>query len=150
MAIITTTGGARRDAYGPFFSAGGSPADSTTYYLGLGNIQLSTTDTSVGTDLGYAHIVVGAVVSVSNNTTSGTNENVGLYHRNVTTGVSTFIGNIQTNASTSSTLSFSFTGLSILVGATDDECFEIRTPAWATNPVALQVRVYAVITYTSL
>lgn len=129
--------------YSPSFVVTGfSPADSTTYYFGIGGISgLTTTDTNVDSSLGVDVTVIGAVVTVANNTTSGSAENATFKLRNVTDALSSTLGTGATNGSNTVQLSHTFTGLSINVDAADMICGQIDTPAWATNPVSAQIRI---------
>ncbi len=121
--------------------AGMSPADSTTYYYGGGVLSgLVTTDTSVDGSFGVDITIIACIVSISNNTTSGTAEAATFKIRNVTDAASATIGTGATNGSATNTISHTFTGLSIDVDAGDLVCSQIDTPAWVTNPVSMQIR----------
>jgi hypothetical protein len=124
----------------PFIAAGISPADATTYYYSYSAIIPSTTATNQDLSIGYNFTVIGAVMTISANTTAGTTENSTLYIRNTTTSTSSTIGTFQTNGSSTVVISTTFTGLSINVDATDSFCLEWLTPTWVTNPVAAQIR----------
>jgi hypothetical protein len=118
-----------------------SPADSTTYYVGFGGLTPNTTDTSNDMSFGYDFTVIGAVITVGNNSTSGSATNCTAYLRNVTTATSSLIGNFQTNGSTTNVIATTITGLSIDVGAAEDFIFQFDTPAYAVNPIGMTTRV---------
>ncbi|MDQ3047055.1 MAG: hypothetical protein M3R27_05855 [Bacteroidota bacterium] len=121
-----------------FRSAALSPADSTTYYFGDGQITPSITDTSHDYALGYAFTIVGAVVIAIGNSTAGTAEQSTLKIRNVTTATSSSVGNFVTNAGSTFSVFEKFTGLNIAVGENDGFAMQVDCPAWATNPVGVR------------
>jgi hypothetical protein len=124
----------------------GNPADSTTYYLGLGAISLTTNASLVNFSIGIACNIIGAIVVVSNNTISGTTEDVTLKIRNVTTATSSAsLGTFKTNGSTTTSISTTLTGFSIANNGTDSICAEISTPAYVTNPTTIQLRIWLLI-----
>lgn len=114
-----------------------SPADSTTYYFGPGRILPSTTDTAHNFNLGIAFRIIGAVISVAQNSTQGSTENVTLQLRNVTQNSSTSIGTYKTDATSTTAVNTTFTGLNIPVAAGDFICARFDTPVYAINPVGM-------------
>lgn len=123
-----------------------NPADNTTYYFGTGN-PIGTTDTNVDFNIGMACTLIGVTLTISNNTTSGTNENLTLKLRNTTQNTSSNIGTFQTNgASSTVAVNFTYSGLNIPIATNDLICIEINCPAWATNPVAVALRTTLYLT----
>src|SRR3990167_838858 len=113
-----------------------SPADSTTYYYGNGVLVPTVTAADHDWNLGYDYTIIGANISVSSNTTAGSNEAVGMKIRNTTQATSSVIGNITTDGgSATRTANFTFTGLNIPVAAADFICIELNAPAYVTNPI---------------
>lgn len=119
------------------FGAALNPVDSTTYYIGIGRTAPTTTATDKDFNLGFAATLIGAIVTVSNNTVSGSNENSTLQLRNVTQGTSTLIGTFLTNATSAIDVNTTFTGLNISVGASDFICPQWDAAAYSTNPQAV-------------
>jgi hypothetical protein len=124
-----------------------SMADSTTYYFSPlggtgGTLFTVVTNLEFNAPLNtlnrvYLHIVNGGGLA-------GTSENVTLYIRNITAGTSTAIGTFQTN--TGSFLKFDFTAINITIPAGNNWCFEVRTPAWVTNPTNTAFRITSFLT----
>lgn len=121
----------------PFMSNPLSPADSTTYYFGLGRIAPTTTSTSHDFNVGFAFTIVGVVIDCTLNSTSGTAENSVLQIRNITQATSSSVGNFQTNGSATTEITTTFTGLNISVAAGDFIALQWDAPAWVTNPVGV-------------
>lgn len=119
-----------------------SPADSTTYYFSVGaagNIIPNTTDTNFAFNLGYAFTIIGAVVSIGGNTTSGSTENNTFQIRNITQNSSSSVGSFLSNGSTTLTVKRTITGLNISVAAGDSICGRWDAPAYATNPAGARI-----------
>jgi hypothetical protein len=142
-AYVDTAVAAKTPMIGPFVTSG-SWADSSTYYATLGALSLANTPTNADNNLGFACTIIGAIVTVSNNSTTGSSENATVQLRNTTTATSHLIGTFTTDASTSVCKSFTFTGLNIPVAAIDEICPQIDTPAWATNPVGSAIRIWLI------
>lgn len=121
-----------------------SPADSTSYYFDLAAVVTGTTDTNVDFNLGIPFTIVGFVMACGNNTIQGSAEDATAQIRNTTTATSHLIGTFKTNSTSSVAVSTTFTGLNIAVGASDDICIQVDTPAWAVNPVSLVMRAYVI------
>ena len=114
---------------------GFSPADSTTYYFGLNSIT-NITAANMDFSVGYVFTIIGAILTIAANTTSGSNENCTLQIRNTTQATSSSIGTFQTNGADAVTIAyFSFTNLNIAVAASDLIAVQVDTPAWASNPI---------------
>lgn len=121
----------------PIYGGSLSPADSSTYYFGIGRIPPSATATNHDFSMGFSFKIVGAVMSCANNTVSGSTEDSVLQIRNVTQGTNDSIGNFKSNGSTTSDIVTTFTGLNISVDAADFICARWDTPAYATNPTGI-------------
>lgn len=121
-----------------------SPADSTSYYFDLAAVATSVTDTNVDFNLGFAYTVVGMVMACGNNTIQGSAEDATAQIRNVTAATSSSVGTFKTNSTSAVSVTTTFTGLAIAVGASDSICIQVDTPAWAVNPVNLVMRAYVI------
>lgn len=128
----------------PVVAATSSPADSTTYYFGVGGLSPTATDSNHDWKIGEDCSCIGFVIAAVSNTISGGTETSELYLRNVTDGTSTKVGDFRTDGSTTVSRTTTMTGVSINVDANDDICFEWRTPAWAINPTLMILRGYAI------
>lgn len=123
-----------------------SPADSTTYYMGL-QVGLNTAQADVST---WSYIpktgtliAVYGVVNVQG--TLGSNENVTISARlNNTTDVTV----TSTSQWTTVTNAFSNSGLSQAVTAGDYLQLKIVTPAWVTNPTNVNISAQYLISYS--
>jgi hypothetical protein len=126
-----------------FLSTVLSPLDSTSYYF---MAAAFTTNSAIAIDnsLGFDCTLIGAIVTVSNNSTSGSSEACNLYLRNTTAGTSSLIGSMSINASTTTSISQTFTGLNIPVAAADNITFQLETPVFATNPIGATFRGYLI------
>jgi hypothetical protein len=125
----------------PFTNFTFNPADSTTYYLGrlAQTITPKTTDSDTSFQCGIAGTIVEIHMEVFGNTISGSTENVAAKIRNVTAATSSAsFGNFQTNATSTTSLSFRLAGATSVVAATDEIAIEINTPVWGTNPTAVR------------
>ena len=118
-----------------------SPADSTTYYFCQASNIATTTDTNNDYNVGFAFLVTGAIITVSNNTVSGSTESNTLSLRNTTQATSTTIGTFTTDGSATVVRTTTITGLNISVAEGDSVACQWLTPAWATNPTTMLIRV---------
>lgn len=126
----------------PFFPSGvAAPTDSTSYYFGTSQARPTATETDHDINFGMAFRVIGAVITVSNNTIAGTTEVSTISLRNVTQGTSSTLGTIATNASATSSPTATYNSLNISVASTDSIAIQWTTPAWATNPTDCIMRV---------
>lgn len=125
-----------------------SPADSTTYYFGFLRITPNTTATNQQFQFGRAGTIVGAIISVGNNITTGTSENSTLQFRNITTLTSSSIGTFTTDGSSTLVKGVTYTGLNISFGANDNCVLQWDTPAWVTNPATFIIFVQLIIKHT--
>lgn len=123
-----------------FISPGISPLDSTTYYTGLA-AGATTTDTAWDFNVGFAFTIIGVIITVSNNSTAGSNEDATYQIRNTTTATSHSVGTFKTNGSSTVSMTSTYTGLNIAVGASDEVTGQFDAPAYATNPVGMALRV---------
>jgi hypothetical protein len=124
-----------------------NPVDSTTYYFSPA-LFLSTTQTEVDINLGYAFKVIGAVIQTVNNAgTQGSNEDSTL-SLSVTGGTSTTIGTFKTNAAINTQIEKTVTGLSISVASTDFFALRWAFPAATTNPTNVFLRITLIIEFT--
>jgi hypothetical protein len=114
-----------------------SPADLTTYFWCIGGTFLiaATASTGQGSKFAYAFEITGITIRMTT-TTAGSAEDSTLYLRNITASTSTLMGTFKTNGNLAYT---SITGLAISCNTTDEYCFEMRSPTWATNPVNLRL-----------
>lgn len=117
-----------------------SPADATSYYFGLAAVSASTIETNADFNLGFDYTIIGAVLMVANNSTTGTTEDSNLQIRNTTTATSHMVGAFKTNGSTSNSISTTFTGLNIAVSAGDDIVLQTDMATFAVNPVNMVMR----------
>jgi hypothetical protein len=121
-----------------------APADSTTYYapIIIGIVIPITTITTFLSAFTFATKIVGIYVQHLNSTgTQGTSENVAIQIRNNTTSTSTQLINIQTNQASGVQKNFEDYSLNIAIAANDSIALQINTPAWATNPTNLVIRI---------
>jgi hypothetical protein len=121
-----------------------APADSTSYYapivIGIG-IPLTTITTFLSA-FTFATKIVGIYVQHLNSSgTQGSNENVAIQIRNNTTSTSTQLINIQTNQASGVQKNFEDYSLNVSIAANDSIALQINTPAWATNPTNLVIRI---------
>lgn len=115
---------------------GFSPADSTTYYAGLISPELSTTYAHVSLKIPKTGTVKRIELKVRVRGTLGSNETVSHYLRlNDTTD----FGQIDTTYDAVNR-ELTLSGLSQAVTAGDTLALKIVAPAWATNPVNVQVQ----------
>jgi len=125
-----------------FNGASFSPTDATTYYFGPNAIAPTTTASAHQIQMGFAGIVMAVIISVSNNSTSGSNENGTLKFNNITTAALTTIStSVKTNGSTTAAITQTVTGISAAFAATDNISLQFDTPTWATNPIGPLFRV---------
>lgn len=125
------------------FCSAFSPADSLTYFFTRVVPTLTATDQQI--NLGIPLTIVGAQISVLNNTIQGSAEDSTLYLRNVTQSSSHIIGTFKTNAAGSSFVETTvFAPSNISVAATDKITLEVRCPAYATNPTSMTINVYLI------
>ena len=129
---------------GEWIQLGGTslnPVDSTTYNFGLFN-QLPPATSTASRE--FSFIKIGTVtrfiftVAMAN---SGTNENVAVYLRNITTSTDNSIGNITMNAGANGTGVFNFTPSITIANTTDKYCIRFVCPAWVTNPTSVYTSV---------
>lgn len=152
--LPTSNGGTGMSAaMGPIFTlflipAAISPTDSTTYYFGQSSNAPTTTATDNDYNVGYAFKVIGATITVSNNTVQGTTEISTLKLRNTTQATSTDIGDFTTDGTTTVSKNTPITGLNINVASGDSIAMEWRTPAWVTNPTTMLIRITLVCQLT--
>lgn len=116
-----------------------SPADATTYYFGDVRITPNLTATNFNYNLGSAYTIIGARISISNNTSSGTTELATLQIRNITQSTTSSLGTFRTDATSTSIKGTTFTGASISVAASDDIVAQIDFPTYATNPTTILI-----------
>jgi hypothetical protein len=116
-----------------------SPADSTTYYFGDVRITPNLTATNFNYNLGSAYTIIGARISIGNNTSSGTTELATLQIRNITQSTTSSLGTFRTDATSTSIKGTTFTGASISVAASDDIVAQIDFPTYATNPTTILI-----------
>jgi len=125
-----------------------SPSDATTYYFF--RAIPTTTATNHAIKLGYNGTITSAILIVGGNTVSGSTESSTIQFRNITQATSSLISNtVKTNASTTSIVSQTVTGLNIPFLSTDDFCLEFNAATFATNPTAMAITVYLTIEKTS-
>lgn len=121
----------------PVYSSAFSPADATTYYVGINRLAPSITSTNMDFQIKIAMTIVTVVITVVGNTTAGTSENIACKIRNVTQATSSTVGNFQSNSGSATlSLDFVFNALSISVGLNDFIAVQFDCPTWVTNPVA--------------
>ena len=130
----------------PFLSNALDPLDATNYFFGgISNlIPPSTTNTNQDFVIGYACTVVGCVIQAHGNTTQGSSEDVALRLRNNTANTTTTMGNFKTNATSTTTVVTSITGLNISVAASDLITLQMNG-TWATNPTQVRLTGYLII-----
>ena len=116
-----------------------SPADATTYYFGDVRITPNLTATNFNYNLGSAYTIIGARISIGNNTSSGTTELATLQIRNITQSTTSSLGTFRTDATSTSIKGTTFTGASISVAASDDIVAQIDFPTYATNPTTILI-----------
>jgi hypothetical protein len=121
-----------------------APADSTTYYVPTtgGVATPLTTITTFLNTYTSAIKIVGVVVQHYNATgTVGTSENVAIGIRNNTDATNHAMINIQTNQASTVTKNFEDMALNIDIPANKTIGLYITTPAWATNPTNVVLRI---------
>lgn len=125
-----------------------SPADNTTYYFGLFSPANPTTVESANNfNIGYAFTVIGAVVQVYNNTVQGSAETGSFQLRNTTQGTSTtIVAALASNATSTTRLTTTVTGLSISVAAGDSIALQFNAPNFSTNPTNVVYRCMLICT----
>jgi hypothetical protein len=69
---------------------------------------------------------------------AGSNEDVTLYIRNITTATDYLVGTFKEDYSANAAKTFKFTGLNIAVNGTDFWTVKILTPTWVTNPTSVR------------
>lgn len=143
MAIISSS---QKQTFDILFLAStlASPLDSTTYYFGFTPIVPNTTDTNFQQFYSFPFIIKEVVISVGNNTVSGTTENSTFKIRNITAGTSTTVGTFKTNASATVGVQTNINNLNILIPAGNLFCGQFDTPAWVTNPTGIIVRAHLI------
>jgi hypothetical protein len=121
-----------------------SPADSLSYYAPIAGALTTpiTTITTFLSSFNFACKIVGVFVQHLNNVgTQGSSENVAIQLRNNTTSLSSQLINIQTNQASGVQKNFEDYTLNISIAANDSVALQINTPAWATNPTNVALRV---------
>lgn len=121
-----------------------SPADSLSYYAPIAGALTTpiTTITTFLSSFNFACKIVGVFVQHLNNVgTQGSSENVAIQLRNNTTALSSQLINIQTNQASGVQKNFEDYTLNISIAANDSVALQINTPAWATNPTNVALRV---------
>jgi hypothetical protein len=123
-------------------SGGLNPADATTYYFGIGRAIPTTTATDNAFTVKRALRLIEAIITVSANTITGSNEDSTLKLRNVTQASSSTIGTFKTNATSGgASISTSFSGLSIDIAADDSIAMQFDAATFATNPTNIAMSV---------
>lgn len=119
-----------------------NPADAVTYYFWQA-IAPNTTATNHQFQVGFPCMVVGAIITtVPTGGTVGSSENSTVQLRNITTATSSVINSaVKIDGAATMTKSFTSTGLSISIGATDDVCLQFDAATFATNPSGVSLRV---------
>lgn len=119
-----------------------SPADATTYYFsavaGIG--VPGTTDTAFDSSFPYDITVVGCIITVGGNTTSGSGEASTLQLRNTSTSTSSPMGTFVTDGAATFIRTTTISGLNIPIPAGETFCLQMDSATFATNPVAMALR----------
>lgn len=110
-------------------STGGSPNDSTLYYIGGSAISLGTVDASHRITIGKSGIIRLAQVTIYSATAIGTNENwtISLHDGTTTTAIATVGAAAATRTWLNDNMNYPITAGGYIQMIT-------TTPAWATNP----------------
>jgi hypothetical protein len=145
-SAIQTQLNAKTDTFTVFSIIGtwASPADSLSYYAPITGALTTplTTITTFLSSFNFACKIVGIFVQHLNNVgTQGSSENVAFQLKNNTTSLSSQLINIQTNQASGVQKNFEDYTLNISIAANDSVALQINTPAWATNPTNLALRV---------
>lgn len=131
-----------------FVIAGLSPADSTTYYST--RLSPTTTASSHAIKFPYNGTIKGATIVASGNTIQGSNEDNTFNFRNVTQGTSSLLSNsVKSNATATSVVNTTVSGLNIPFLSTNEVCLEWITPSYSTNPTGVSWYIYLDIEKTS-
>lgn len=125
-----------------------SPADNTTYYFGLfAPVTPTTVEASNNFNIGYSFTIIGAVVQVYGNTIQGSSETGSFQLRNTTQSTSTtIIAALASNATSSTRLTTTVTGLNISVAAGDSIALQFNAPSFSTNPTNVTYRTFLICT----
>lgn len=140
---------AKKDTFAFLCLYGGATVvtdSSIWHYFNSGNAPTAgNIDTNNDYNFGFACTLIGATIDVYGNTTAGSNENITVELRNTTAATTSSIGTFQSSGGSATvTDHFTFTGLNIAIGASDNVCLKITNPLWATNPVGT---VYRIVLY---
>lgn len=127
-----------------------SPADATTYYFTTG-IAPTTTAANHQLAMPTDCAVIGAIISVAQNGTSGSTENNTLKFNNITTATQTNISTtFKSNGSTTAIVSSTVAAGAVSIPVTAGDLFTLQwdTPTYATNPVGAVLRVTLILKRT--
>lgn len=129
------TGATAQDIFSVLILNGSlNPADATSYYSGISRTQTPTiTQGDNDFNLGFACTLIRAVLT-STATAPGTGENSTAKLRNLTQATSSTIGTFTSDFTSPVCGTFTYSGLSIAVGASDFIAFQQDTPTWVVNP----------------
>jgi hypothetical protein len=130
--------------YNVYFASSSTtnPADATIYYLSFNFEALALTDTVRQFSFDRTETLKEISLTVLQSTT-GSNETVNVYLRNITTNTDYSLGTFTSNFGSNRSKTFLFTGLNITVNSTDNWSFKILTPTWVTNPTSWRVGIRA-------
>lgn len=110
-----------------------NPADATSYFLSFNFEALALTETVRQFNFDGTETIKELYLT-SLHANAGSNEDVTIYVRNITTATDYLVGTFKEDYTLNTCKIYKFSGLNIAVNDTDFWTIKILTPTWVTNP----------------
>ena len=110
-----------------------NPADNTVYHLSFNFEVLALSEVVRQFNFDTTETIKELILT-SLHANAGSNEDVTIYVRNITTATDYLVGTFKEDYTLNTSKTFKFSGLNIAVNDTDFWTIKILTPTWVTNP----------------